>query len=237
MGYEELEASGLRVSLFPGSPPLFVREQNFAIGILVARAEHSKLVETPPPSAQSMEERCRRAGLAYAGICHILAVVGNTRVPTMVSVCFIAAHASPYIAFGSSIAKKPGSSAKERLRRLRHDELQTAYPTIKFFAGLKKAPSPPSQLSSPGSEYATVAFPGAHNHPSLPNGATPEHKRVHEENEYHYPAPRPPHLARLSTSTASDSSDAPSLGSPSLLRPPHSLEQVCVLDAGEGGRR
>ncbi|KAJ7277960.1 hypothetical protein C8J57DRAFT_1465768 [Mycena rebaudengoi] len=166
MGYEELEASGLRVSLFPGSPPLFVREQNFAIGILVARAEHSKLVETPPPSAQSMEERCRRAGLAYAGICHILAVAGNTRVPTMVSVCFIAAHASPYIAFGSSIAKKPGSSAKERLRRLRHDELQTAYPTIKFFAGLKKAGAEPGycaevpcllQLSSdPASKHPRV---------------------------------------------------------------------------------
>ncbi|KAJ7440867.1 hypothetical protein FB451DRAFT_1442767 [Mycena latifolia] len=117
--------------LYPRSPWFALREPNAALGFLAARAEYAALAETPPTSPDTFKYLICRAGVAYAGLCHMLALVGAKIVPSVATVC-VTAEEPPLVAFGTTIGEKRGSAAKERIRSARDHDIRRANPDTVF---------------------------------------------------------------------------------------------------------
>ncbi|KAJ7465610.1 hypothetical protein FB451DRAFT_1487154 [Mycena latifolia] len=117
--------------LYPRSPWFALREPNAALGFLAARAEYAALAETPPTSPDTFKCLICRAGVVYAGLCHMLALVGAKMVPSVAPVC-VTAEEPPLVAFGTTIGEKRGSAAKERIRSAREHDIRRANPGTVF---------------------------------------------------------------------------------------------------------
>ncbi|KAJ6499814.1 hypothetical protein DFH09DRAFT_1445169 [Mycena vulgaris] len=118
--------SPILAALYPGSPTMRIREQETAMGFLAADAEYRSLVDGPVLTSQELEDRICRAGVAYGGICSMLATVTGKVSPGTISACYTADN-PPFIAFSSTIGEPKGSALKETLRRLRERKRKEVY--------------------------------------------------------------------------------------------------------------